>query len=285
MKPKDTLFYPKKTLKTGGKLLDLSRPLVMGILNVTPDSFYDGGVYTDESKILERAGQILADGASFIDIGAYSSRPEADHISEEEERSRLIPALKSIIREYPDAIISVDTFRASIAEEVVNEGASLINDISGGELDKRMFETISRLQVPYILMHMKGTVQTMTENSQYEDMLPELIDYFQKKTNILNNLGVKDVIIDPGFGFAKNITRNFELLSRLDELKILERPVLVGISRKSMIWKTLGTDPQGALNGTTVLNTIALMKGANILRVHDVKEAMETVILFNKLEN
>jgi len=272
----------------GGRLMDLSVPKVMGILNLTPDSFYqpdwkDPGKLPSDKQVLHHIEQMLAEGADFIDIGAYSSRPKAEHISMEEEMSRLLPAIKSIVKQFPEAVISVDTFRAEIAKAAVNEGARLINDISGGELDNNMFKTVAELNVPYILMHMKGNPQTMLQNAQYEDVFAEVCGYLQEKIRQLTDMGVNDLIIDPGFGFAKTVEHNYTLLARLDQFRILGVPVLAGLSRKSMIYKLLGGNAENALNGTTVANTIALMKGADILRVHDVKPAVEAIRIIERL--
>jgi dihydropteroate synthase len=277
---KDTAFFQKKTLNIKGNLLDLQSPVVMGILNLTPDSFYDGGKYRQEKTIIERAIQIIQQGATIIDIGGYSSRPGASHIDEAEERKRIENGIKLVLKELPNAIISVDTFRASVAEAAINQGAALVNDISGGGMDPEMFQTVARLQIPYVLMHMKGTPQNMQQQTQYDNLLMETLDYFQHKLNTLFEMGVKDIIIDPGFGFAKTIDQNYELLKNLNYFQVLNQPILAGISRKSMIYKRLGIEVGDALNGTTVLNTIALMNGASILRVHDVKQAVETVKLF-----
>lgn len=282
LKAKDTVFYKKSTLNCSGKIVSLASPVVMGILNVTPDSFFDGGRYTASGAIMARAETMLQEGATFLDIGGYSSRPGAAAIPAEEERSRVIPAVKALRRAFPDSLISVDTFRAAIAEEAVNEGANLINDISGGDLDAAMFETVSRLKVPYILMHMRGNPQTMSGLTQYEDIILELVTYFEQKTAALHARGVTDIILDPGFGFAKTIDQNYEVLRRLDDFKVLGLPILAGLSRKSMTYKLLGVPAAEALAGTITLNTIALMHGANILRVHDVKEAVQTVKLFKK---
>ncbi len=274
----------KKSINCKGKLLALDKPIVMGILNLTPDSFYDGDFYNTPEKISKRINQIMNEGAQIIDIGAYSSRPGAKNISEKDELKRLIPVLELVIKDFPNAIVSVDTFRSGIAEIVVNNfGVSMINDISGGSLDKNMFNTIAKLNVPYVLMHMRGTPQTMQNFTNYKDIIDEILDYFVRKTNSLKKLGVKDIIIDPGFGFSKTLEQNYELLNNLKSLKILNLPVLVGISRKSMIYKLLNIKPEEALNGTSILNTIALQKGADILRVHDVKEAVETIKLWNYL--
>ena len=256
----------------------------MGILNVTPDSFFDGGKFIGAKEVLEQAGKMLTAGADLIDVGGYSSRPGAADISEEEEMARVLPAIQILAKNFPDAIICIDTFRSRVARLAVEAGASMINDISGGEQDNAMFEIVASMEVPYILMHMQGTPQTMVTLAQYDNLVKDIIDYFHKKISLLHQLGVKDVIIDPGFGFAKTAEQSFELLHHLDYFKSLGLPILVGLSRKSMIWKKLGTNPEDALNGTTVLNTIALMKGANILRVHDVKEAVECINLVKKIE-
>ncbi len=283
LKTKDTFFSVKSTLNVGGKILDLSQPKVMGILNLTPDSFYDGGDYFTEKEALKRAEQLLTEGAAIIDLGAYSSRPGAEDIMPEEELYRLIPVIKAVVKEFPQAIISVDTFRAEVAKVAVYEGAGIINDISGGGLDGQLFETVARLQVPYILMHMRGNPQTMTKLTDYEDVLKDVLNYFSDRVFALRMLGVKDIIIDPGFGFSKTREQSFKLINELNYLKMLNLPILVGVSRKSLIYKTLDVTPDEALNGTSVLNTVCLLKGANILRVHDVKEAMEAVKLINQL--
>lgn len=279
------LFSPNKTLLIAGKVIDLTIPKVMGILNVTPDSFYDGGRYTDENTFLLQAEKMIAEGADFIDVGGYSTRPGAIEISEKEELDRVIPVVKVLLKEFPSAIISVDTFRSAIAKAAIESGASLINDISAGELDAAMIETVAALQVPYVAMHMRGTPQTMTQFTTYENLLKEVLEYFHRKLYQLKTAGIKDVIIDPGFGFAKTVDQNFELLNNLERLQILEKPLLVGLSRKSMIWRTLKTNSEAALNGTTTLNTLALLKGASILRVHDVKEAKEVIQLMGQLKN
>lgn len=271
-------------MNVGGKLINLSVPKVMGILNVTPDSFFDGNRYTDVSQALKQTEKMITEGATFIDVGGYSSRPGATDISVEEEIKRVIPVIQAISKAFPEIAISIDTFRASVAKAAVEQGAGLINDISGGELNPQLFNTVSELQVPYVLMHMRGTPETMTQLNQYENLTKEVIDYFHKKIHQLQNLGVKDIIIDPGFGFAKNIDQNFELLNQLDYLRILGKPILAGLSRKSMIWKSLKITPEEALNGSTSLNTVALLKGASILRVHDVKEAVETIKLIEKVK-
>lgn len=271
------------TINCKGKLIDLSTPKVMGILNITPDSFYDGGKYKDETDILDRTEKMLNDGAAFIDVGAYSSRPGAGHVSEEEELRRIVPVIALLIKHFPEILISVDTFRAAVARACVTEGAAIINDIASGNLDERMIPTVAELQVPYIMMHMKGTPQDMQQSPQYEDITKEVLLYFSEKVGEARKAGINDLIADPGFGFAKTIAHNYELMGKLELLHNLELPMLVGISRKSMIYKLLGTNPQQALNGTTALNTIALLKGAHILRVHDVKEAMECVELVGQL--
>ena len=272
-------------INANGKLMDLSEPQVMGILNVTPDSFYAGSRAETERDITQRIHQIVNEGASIIDIGAYSSRPNAQHISAEEEMSRLRTGLELIRKHYPKAIVSVDTFRADIARMCVEEyGVAIINDISAGNMDEQMFPTIARLGVPYIIMHMKGTPQNMQENPHYDHFLKEIFYYFSEKVQKLRDLGAKDIIIDPGFGFGTTIEHNYELMNHLEEFHLFELPILVGISRKSMIYKLLGITPEEALNGTTALNTIALTKGAHILRVHDVKEAVETVRIVEKMK-
>lgn len=285
MKSPDALNSSPKTINVRGKLIDLSTPAVMGIVNVTPDSFFKGSRLTTEYEILTQTEKMLSEGAALIDVGGYSSRPGAEDISIEEELSRVVHAIQAIMREFPAAIISVDTFRAEVAQRAVQEGASIINDISAGELDSNMFDTVARLHVPYIIMHMRGTPQTMKSMTQYDNLLREVMDYFIGKINRLTALGVRDIIIDPGFGFAKTIDQNFELLGNLDYLKILNKPILAGLSRKSMIWKTLGSSAEGSLNGTTALNMTALLKGAAILRVHDVKQAIEAVTLYRKLQH
>ena len=281
---KDTFLNRKITLNLKGELLDLSRPCVMGILNLTPDSFYSNSRISSVDRALERVETCLKEGAAFIDIGAYSSRPGADDVSTGEELERMIPVVAAISKRFPEAKLSIDTFRAAVARESIEAGAHVINDISGGELDEQMFETAASLQVPYILMHMKGNPQTMQEAPAYGNISLEVVDYFEKKVNILKKLGLKDIILDPGFGFAKTIEHNYELLNHMNNLDIFGLPVLAGFSRKSMIYKFLGITPDEALNGTTVLNTIALQQGAGILRVHDVKAAVECIALFEKVQ-
>lgn len=273
------------SLNCNGKLIDISSPKVMGILNITPDSFFDGGKYQNEKEILAQVEKMISEGATFIDVGAYSSRPGAKHISENEELERIVPIIKLLVKKFPDILLSIDTFRSEIAKRCINEGASLINDISAGNMDDKMFKTVAQLQVPYILMHMQGTPQNMQGNPQYENVVKELIFYFSKKIYELRNLGLNDMIIDVGFGFGKTIKHNFEILDKLELFQSLETPSLVGLSRKSMLYKTLKTSPEKALNATTTANTIAILKGANILRVHDVKEAIEAIEIVSQLKN
>ena len=273
-------------INVNDRLMDLSEPQVMGILNVTPDSFYAGSRMETEKDIINRLQQMTSEGASILDIGAYSSRPDAEHITTKEEMKRLRTGLELVRKHQPEAIISVDTFRADVAKMCVEEyGVAIINDISAGNMDATMFETIAQLGVPYIIMHMKGTPQDMQMNPHYDHLVKEVFLYFAERVQKLRDLGVKDIIIDPGFGFGKTLEHNYELINHLDEFHIFELPLLVGISRKSMIYKLLGTTPEEALNGTTVLNTFALMKGANILRVHDVKAAKEAVVLVERLKS
>ena len=273
------------TINCTGKLVDLSTPKIMGILNVTPDSFYDGGVHNSEKKILDHVEKMLNDGAIFIDIGAYSSRPNAINIDEDEELNRIVPALELVNKKFPEAIISIDTFRSKVAETCLNSGASIINDISAGEMDKKMMKIVGKYNVPYVMMHMKGNPQNMIRKTNYDDMLKEIIKYFSKKINQAVSYKINDMIIDPGFGFAKDLKQNYDLLSNIDLLKILDKPIMVGISRKSMIYQSLKTNAKESLNGTTVLNTVSLIKGASILRVHDVKEANECIKLISALNN
>ncbi len=263
-----------------GRLIDLSQPKVMGILNCTPDSFYDGGRYKNEAELLSQAERMLAEGADFIDIGAYSSKPNAEFVSEDEELQRIVPVLELVLKNFPDTLISIDTFRAKVAEETVLAGAAIVNDISAGLLDEAMLETVGKLRVPYIMMHMRGTPQTMVKLTDYEDIVKEMLFYFSQRIAAARAAGINDIIIDPGFGFAKTLQQNYEVLSKLELFQMTELPVLAGVSRKSMIYKLLGTTPAESLNGTTALNTLALTKGANILRVHDVKEAVECVKIF-----
>jgi dihydropteroate synthase len=271
------------TINCKGKLIDLTTPKVMGILNLTPDSFYDGGKYQDENGILLQVEKMLAEGATFIDVGAYSSRPGAKHISEEEELQRIVPIVKKLVAKFPNILLSIDTFRSEVAKQCVESGAALINDISAGEMDVEMMQTTADLNVPYIMMHMNGTPQNMQKNPIYNNVTQDLLYYFSEKIALARSFGINDVIIDPGFGFGKTNTHNFQLLNELELFKNIKLPMLIGLSRKSMIHKTLNTDAQNALNGTTSLNTISLFKGANILRVHDVKEAMECITLTQTL--
>ena len=273
-------------INVNGSLLDLSQPRVMGILNVTPDSFYAGSRTQTEAEIVRRVKQIVSEGAAIIDIGAYSSRPNADNVSAREEMERLRMGLKILFEIQPDAVVSVDTFRADVARMCVEEyGVAIINDIAAGEMDTDMFHTVAALNVPYIMMHMQGTPQSMQQHPHYDNLLEEVLLYFARKVQQLRDLGVKDIILDPGFGFGKTIEHNYELLSHLEDFRIFELPLLVGVSRKSMIYRLLDITPQEALNGTTVLDTICLLKGADILRVHDVKEAVETVRIVQAMRN
>ncbi len=278
--PNDTFFSKKLSLNARGRLMQMDSPKVMGIINITPDSFFSGSRKTTVDEVLQQAGKMLAEGADILDLGAYSSRPGARDISVAEECDRLLPMVEAIAERYPDAVLSIDTFRASVAEAAIGAGAHIINDIGGGSLDEAMFETVAKLQVPYILMHMRGTPQNMVKQSQYDDVFAEVFDYFADRYYQLKKLSVHDVVIDPGFGFAKTHQQGYLLMSRLQEFGRLGLPVLVGVSRKRMIYQEMDTTAEGALNGTTVLNTIALSKGANILRVHDVKEAVEVVKLW-----
>jgi dihydropteroate synthase len=281
---KDTFFSKNRSLNCRGKLLDLSVPKIMGVLNVTPDSFYDGGKYYDPDIIPDKVHSMIKEGADIIDVGGMSTRPGSEPISEKEEIARIIPAIQIIRDHLPGTIISVDTYRASVARIAVEEfSADIINDISGGEMDTGMFDTIADLRIPYIFMHMKGSPRTMQNHIHYEDIISEMLDYFAVKVTRLKSLGLNDIVIDPGFGFSKSIEQNFYLLHHLDAFQIFEIPIMAGISRKSMIYKTLGTEPSESMNGTTVLNTIAILKGADILRVHDIKEAVQTVTLVENL--
>ncbi len=273
------------TINCKGELIDLSSPKVMGILNITPDSFFDGGKYKSDADFLNQTEKMLSEGASFIDVGAYSSRPNAVFVSEEEEIKRLTPIVALLVKEFPEIILSIDTFRAEVAKAAIESGAAIINDISAGLLDDKMLQVIADEKVPYIMMHMRGTPQTMTTLTDYEDIVKEMILYFSERIAAARSLGINDIIIDPGFGFAKTIEQNYEVMQKLELFKMLDLPLLSAISRKSMIYKVLDTNAQEALNGTTFLNTISLMKGAKILRVHDVKEAVECVTLFEKLQH
>jgi len=275
-------FSAKTTLNIRGQLLIIDKPIVMGIINITPDSFYSQSRVQSTKNILAKAEQMLAEGATILDIGAYSTRPGADEVSIKDELERLLPAITEIVKMFPQAIISVDTYRAEIAKATIDSGASMINDITAGS-DKDMFALIAATEVPYIIMHMRGPVTKMMANLDYENIILEIIDYFQKKLNELKNLGIKDIIIDPGFGFSKTLDQNYEILNNLAYFMALDTPLLVGVSRKSMIYNLLGTSASEALVGTSVANFSALEKGARILRVHDVREAVETIKIFNKL--
>lgn len=271
------------TINCKGILVDLSIPKVMGILNVTPNSFFDGGKYKNETEILSQVEKMLIDGATFIDIGAYSSKPNAEFVSEQEEISRIVPVVNLVLKHFPETIISIDTFRSEVAKASIECGAAIINDISAGNLDDNMFELMAKYNVPYIMMHMRGNPKTMQTLTKYDDIVKEILFYFSEKVAKARSFGINDLIIDPGFGFAKTIDQNYEVFQKMELFAILELPLLIGISRKSMIYKTLESTVENALNGTTVLNTFALSKGAQILRVHDVKEAIECVTLFNKI--
>ncbi len=270
-------------LNVKGRLIDLSVPKIMGILNVTPDSFYDGGSYDSGKKALVQAGKMLEEGADILDIGGMSSRPGAEVISVEEERQRVIPIIKAISKEFPEAVISIDTVRSQIAKEAVESGAAIVNDISAGSLDKGMYETVGALKVPYVLMHMKGRPETMQDRPDYDDPVLEITDFFIRETEKLRQFGVHDIVLDPGFGFGKRVEDNYQILKRFKDFSILDYPLLAGVSRKSMIYKPLGITPQEALNGTTALHMVALQNGASILRVHDVKEAVECLRIYNLL--
>jgi dihydropteroate synthase len=272
------------TLNCRGRLVTIERPLVMGILNITPDSFYSNSRVQDAGTLTARAGSMLADGADILDIGGQSTRPGSDRVNEEEEMKRVIPAIEVIVKDHPSAIISIDTFYSSVASSAITAGASIVNDISGGSIDEKMISTVAKLQVPYILMHMKGDPKTMQDAPQYNNVTIEVLDFFVRKVDQLKLEGITDIMIDPGFGFGKSIEHNFTLLNELSVLKMLDRPILAGLSRKSTIYKTLNISVEESLNGTTVLNTIALMNGASILRVHDVKEAKQAVTLYMKCQ-
>ncbi|MCC1484445.1 dihydropteroate synthase [Winogradskyella immobilis] len=272
------------TINCKGQLIDLSTPKVMGILNVTPDSFYDGGIYKNESELLRQVETMLNEGATFIDVGGYSSRPGADEVSLDEELKRVVPIVELIIKHFPDTIISVDTFRSEVAKKSIVAGAAIVNDISAGHLDENMLTTIGQLSVPYIMMHLKGTPQTMNQHTGYDDLVKDILFYFSERIAAAHKVQIKDIIIDPGFGFSKTLEQNYQLLNNLNLLDIANKPVSAGVSRKSMIYKTLNISAKSALNGTTALNMIALQHGASILRVHDVKEAMECITLHNQLK-
>ena len=277
------MLHPKSTLNCNGQLIDLSEPIIMGVLNVTPDSFFDGGKYKNGEALLQQVGKMISAGAMIIDVGGMSSRPGAEIINVSEELSRVIPIIKQIKEHFPTIIISIDTVRSEVARQSVAAGASIINDISAGSIDDQMFETVAELNVPYILMHMQGKPENMQQHPDYQDVTKNVLDFFIEKIGELRALGVKDIILDPGFGFGKTIQHNYQLLQNFAIFKILDLSLLAGISRKSMIYKVLGSTPEEALNGTTVLNTLALERGAKILRVHDVKEAKETITLWKQL--
>lgn len=270
------------TINCKGQLIDFSTPKVMGILNVTPDSFFDGGRYNNELEVLKRVEKMLTDGATFIDVGGYSSKPNAQEVTVQEEISRTVPVVASILAHFPEVLLSIDTFRSEVAQLCLDQGAALVNDISAGHLDPIMFQVVAKYHVPYIMMHMKGTPQTMTSLAKYDDLVKESLYYFSERIAMARSFGISDIVVDPGFGFAKTVDQNFELLHHLELFKSLDLPILVGVSRKSMIHKTLAIHPDNALNGTTVLHTLALSKGASILRVHDVKEAVECITLWKK---
>ena len=271
------------TINCKGQLIDLSKPKVMGILNITPNSFFDGGKYSNEEEIVAQVQKMLSEGATFIDIGAYSSKPNAEYVSVEEEIARIAPVVDLLVQQFPNILISIDTFRSEVAEVCIQKGAALINDISAGKLDDAMLGVIAKYKVPYSMMHMKGTPQTMQTLAQYDDMVKEVLLYFSERIVAARILGINDLIVDTGFGFAKTLEQNYELLQKMELFQQLELPILVGISRKSMIYKKLNNKAQESLNGTTALNSFSLLKGANILRVHDVKEAVECVTLFNAI--
>ncbi len=268
------------TLRTGSRWLDLRRPVVMGVLNVTPDSFFAGSRTTDPVVVVERARTMVAEGATMLDLGGYSTRPGADDISPDEEAARVVPAVAAVRQALPDVVLSVDTFRASVARAAVAAGANLVNDVSGGQLDAQMWEAVADLQVPYVLMHSRGNPRTMQQMTTYEELITEVVDFFQKKLYILSKMGIYDVVIDPGIGFAKTPAQNFELMRGLSAFRVLGRPLMIGVSRKSFVYRTLGLSPDEALNGTTAMHTMALTQGVQILRVHDVRPAIQTVELF-----
>jgi dihydropteroate synthase len=281
----DTFFDTKSTINCRGKIINLSSPVVMGVINLSPDSFYDGGKFITRWEVMKQAEKLLSEGATILDLGAATTRPGASLIDAEKERKRLMPFVEVLVKEFPKAILSIDTYNSVVAREAIEKGAHIINDISAGAFDPNMFQTIAQLQVPYIIMHIKGTPENMQQNPVYDEIIKEITLYFAEKIFILRELGVHDIIIDPGFGFGKTVEDNFKLLNKLDYFKIFELPILAGISRKSMINRVLGTSPANALNGTTVLNTVALQKGASMLRVHDAKEAAQAIKLIEMLKN
>jgi dihydropteroate synthase len=271
------------TINCKGNLIDLNSPKIMGVLNITPDSFYDGGKFKDSTTVITQVEKMLADGATFIDVGAYSSRPGAENVSETEELQRIVPIVDLLVNKFPEIVLSIDTFRAKVAKECIIAGAAMVNDISAGNLDAAMMHIVSQLKVPYVMMHLKGTPQNMQQNTTYDHLLKDILYYFSEKITDAHEKGIIDIIVDPGFGFSKNLAQNYELMQKLELFNITKKPILVGISRKSMIYKVLKSDAKNALNGTTALNTIALLKGANILRVHDVKEALECIKIVQQL--
>jgi len=278
------MLFPKKTLNCRGHLLSLESPLIMGVLNITPDSFYDGGRFQQQDNILRQVEKMLTEGVDIIDVGGMSSRPGAIVISEAEELNRVVPVVGMILERFPDAVLSIDTVRSNVARQCISAGGHMINDISAGKLDEAMYETVANLDVPYILMHMQGRPENMQKQPQYENLVQEVLDFFIAEVGKLRALNVKDIIIDPGFGFGKTLTHNYQLLAKLHVLKILDLPILAGLSRKSMIYKFLEIKPETALNGTTALHMIALQQGSRLLRVHDVRQAREVIRLWEQLE-
>ncbi len=274
---KEAFFHPPRAINCKGKIINLSAPLVMGVMNITPDSFYDGGSYRKPLDAIKKAEQFLDEGADILDMGAASSRPGAEIINPEEEQARLLPALKAVVKQFPEAVISIDTCHSGTARLAIDAGAHIINDISAGEIDKQMFNTVAELQVPYIMMHMQGRPDNMQQEPTYHHLIKEIAFYFSEKIRILKDKGVHDIILDPGFGFGKTLEQNYQLLAGLDYFRMFELPLLAGFSRKSMINKVIGVPPARALNGTTVLNTLAMEQGVDILRVHDVREAKEVI--------
>lgn len=283
MDPQDTFFWPQRAINCRGRLLSLHPPIVMGILNLTPDSFFDGGQHQQADSALAHTAQMLAAGASIIDLGAVSSRPGSKAISEQEEAQRLLSVLKVLVQEFPEAVFSIDTYRSSIAQQAVEAGAAMVNDISGGTYDSNMFATVAKLGVPYCMMHLQGKPETMQSAPSYSNVTKEIIQFFAQQLQTLRTLGAKDVLIDPGFGFGKTVDHNYQLLRELKQFEVLDCPVLVGVSRKSMINRVLGTKPETALNGTTSAHTVALLNGASILRVHDVREALQAIKIVQAL--
>lgn len=279
------MLQQKTTLNCGGQLLDLTDPIVMGIINLTPDSFYDGGKFDTSLAVLKQCETMIQEGATILDIGGASSRPGAATIGPAEELKRVLPAIQKIRKQFPDVILSIDTYWAEVVEQVVDAGIQIVNDISAGSMDENLWSTVARLKIPYVLMHMQGNPKSMQDNPTYENVGTTVFDFFTEKVKALRQLGVADIILDPGFGFGKTVDHNFELMNLISAFTILEEPILIGISRKSMIYKTLGNSAKEALNGTTALNMVALQQGAKILRVHDVKEATETISLWKKLRD